>query len=395
MSSQASSPTSDHLTMGSGKLSQLLNSSGVDFGTTPQGRSWCLRALHPSDDGVPVAGIPDRTSMPTGMLHFKTTGVVTNTAGSYDVDLVFLPSPLLFGTASVFTAGTTTALSRLDILNSQLGGSTLSTLVNAWRLSVSAARIAYYGITVYYDSPTLYDQGGVVVAQQPASFAIKTTVDPATATYTGGPVRFEYLMGLPMAVQHAARLGVYCPIRLSQPALNFVDQQQQLAYLGWFPPVTGAPTSYTMSHLMDAQMAGISFRNVSNQTSIRIVVRMGVEFTPVSASPYMPFTHPSPAVDERALNSYFTASGRLPDGWPSDYNDLGKLVAVLRGLAKTVWPVVKIVGGSVPGGTAVLEGLEMAAKRLTAATNRMNSAPRRKPGKTPAGAKSKSKNKKK
>lgn len=357
MSTETFSSQSPPGGVGVGKLSSLIQSTGVSFGATPQGRSWALRALHPSDDGVRVEGIPDRTCIPTGLLHFKSTAVLSYTTGSYDADFVFIPSPLLFGTASVYPAGGLTAAARLDMVNSQIpGGPTTSGLAASWRTNVSAARIAYYGVTLYYDAPSLYDQGGVLGAQLPASFTYQY---PATgnpiAIYSGGPLRFDQLMGLPLAVQHQAKLGMYCPIKLSQPSLPFRDQQTLTSYSGWYPTVTGAPASYTLAPMMDTQLCAVSFRNVAAQASIRVVIRMGVEFTPVSFSAYSPFTRSSPVPDGLALDAYFRTSGSMVDGWPSDYNDLGKLSSVLKSIAKVAWPVVRSVIGAVPGGGSLLE----------------------------------------
>lgn len=181
--------------VGAGKLSSILTSTGVVFGATPQGRSWALRALHPSDDGVRVDGIPDRTCVPTGLLHFKSTAVINNVGGSYDADFVFIPSPILFGTASVYEAGGA-PVRVVEMVNNQIpGGPTVAPLSAQWRQNVSSARLAYYGVTLYYDAPSLYDQGGLLVAQLPPSFTVDyNTVGAPSAIYSGGPLRFDQLM---------------------------------------------------------------------------------------------------------------------------------------------------------------------------------------------------------
>lgn len=356
-------------TPSSGKLSNLLASSGVVFGSTPQGKAWTLRALHPSDDGVRVDGIPDRTCVPTGMLHFKTSAVISNQGGNYDVDLVFIPSCILFGTATVRAAGIVTPIARHDILNSQLaGGPTLAGIVGLWKGSVASSRVVYYGVTVYLDAPALFDQGGLVVAQVQPSFSRVFTASPAYCTYTGGLLGFEQLMGLPLAVQHQAKYGAYVPIKLSQPSLSFVEQQQVYQYSGWFDAIEGQPSHYTLPSLMDASMGCISLRNVSQNASIRLVVRVGVEFTPVSYSPYSPFTRPSPAPDAIALDAYFRVCAQMPDGWTSDYNDLGKLVDVLKGVAKWAWPAIRQVVSATPFGANLLETGKQVVSTVRAAS---------------------------
>jgi hypothetical protein len=312
-------------------------------------------------------------------LHFKSTAVINNVGGSYDADFVFIPSPILFGTASVYEAGGA-PVRVVEMVNNQIpGGPTVAPLSAQWRQNVSSARLAYYGVTLYYDAPSLYDQGGLLVAQLPPSFTVDyNTVGAPSAIYSGGPLRFDQLMGLPLAVQHQAKLGAYAPIKLNQPALPFKDQQQLMNYQGWYPTIGGLLVRYPIPPLLDAQMCCISFRNVAQQASIRVVIRMGVEFTPVSFSSYSPFTKSSPPPDSIALDTYFRVSGTMADGWPAEYNDLGKLVGVLKSVGKVIWPTIRSAIGAVPGGSAVLGTGEQVVKAIRAASQAANSGRKKK-----------------
>jgi len=91
--------------------------------------------------------------------------------------------------------------------------------------------------------------------------------------------------------------------------------------------------------------AHISARNLSPQTSYSFFVRAGYEVQVSPSSSMSPQLKLSPPYDALALQHYFAIARELKDGYPADYNDLGKLWTVIKEAASSVAPLLKMVPG--------------------------------------------------
>jgi hypothetical protein len=155
------------------------------FGDTPNGRDWCIKALHPSDPAVSITGVPDQSCASTVFVNWQQTTTLvapaasSGTAQSWGSNIMILPTPSTFGRyTSTTDNGTTTFTSNGAIPNSTLG--TTSPAAYASMMDqYERWRLAYMGVTVYLDAPALSNQGSLVAAQYP--------VEPE-ACYAGAPV---------------------------------------------------------------------------------------------------------------------------------------------------------------------------------------------------------------
>jgi hypothetical protein len=99
--------------------------------------------------------------------------------------------------------------------------------------------------------------------------------------------------------------------------------------------------------------AHISARNLSPQTSFSFFVRAGFELQVNPSSTLSPQLRLSPQYDPAALQHYFAIAREMKDAYPADYNDLGKLWAVIKNVANTVMPILKQLPTLGPVFTAV------------------------------------------
>lgn len=366
------------------------------------GTDWLIKALHPSDPLTEVRGIPDQSSMPTTLLNWQSDVVITpeqGATGTWSADLTLLPDPCMFGR---WKATDSQGVRYGFQLNSQLSptgtyGECLRVLLNGaerWRL-------AYAGVTIYQDGPTLSDQGTVVAAQvpmepryySPAATATTPNGDPiscagaVTATYqdTDEP-SYSELVRMPNAYFSQSKYGCYMPLKLSTnhqrwisakdlvwdgsnwptnlggspaeyPIIPAVQTFAKFPYgandgsesgqtCAYFDYSTGswAPVGATRSRLMNENVAHACFTNMSTQTRLVAYFRFGVEIQCLPSSIYSPYLKLSPPYDAGAIDAYFRISRELKDAYPADYNDLGKLWGVIKGVASKILPIVGHLG---------------------------------------------------
>jgi len=338
------------------------------LGRTTDGAQWAMKALHPACNTAAITGIPDRTGVPVAVTEFKSSYTIQNTVNAlnFDAVLTFLPSPQLFGTSSMTQAGV--QILGDYFVNTQLSGAGLTEKRQFWHQQVATARLAYYGITISYDCATLTDNGTLTAGQTMPCWVLVSSTNPATQAYSGIAITYGNLINMPLAVQYRARDGAYMPVKLTNPALPFIDQSNDFAYGGWYPVGQGLPNNFLMSQLLDGQMASVAFRNVSASTMLRVTVRMGLEVTPTPGSSYSSFMHPSPLPDSLALDAYYTISAHMNDAYPDEFNDWNKLKQVVSKIGRFLLPALGLAGDVIaPGlGTAVTHTLNLGARGINA-----------------------------
>jgi hypothetical protein len=383
-------------------MKELIMSKSLPFGDTPSGRDWCIKALHPADPLTTLDGIPDEDSYPVVMQNYAQSFNVPNplagsNIGNWDVDVFFYPHPYLLGAVRVTDA--TAAVTWYPLLNNQITGATAQDKQSTLRATVERYRLAYMGITGYLNAPATSNSGLCAAAQYMQTPAYSSVMWGAAATVTKGkercgadpdaptpvgfvrqaehwmdaPRTFEQLQNMPNSYTGAAREGVYVPYRLSETHQDWVSasdvvvspsQETSNTELDGSPYGTiGAGTSalsgpYGLAGLRatswgslihrraDSGMAHISFKQLNPTASLMFYFRGGWEYQVLPGTSMCAFQKSSPPYDPRAIQTYFQISRELKDAYPSDYNDLGKILGTIWEVAKTalgtVFPVARI-----------------------------------------------------
>jgi hypothetical protein len=123
---------------------------------------------------------------------------------------------------------------------------------------------------------------------------------------------------------------------------------------------------------MNGNVAHLSARNLSNQTSFTFHFRIGIEIQLDPSSTLTPQLKLSPPFDPKALDVYFAIARELKDAYPADYNDAGKLWGAIKEALMVIAPpllaaipggqaLVPLVGPALEGATTV--GAAIRAKR--------------------------------
>lgn len=382
------------------KLKDLISSKQLTFGTTSNGADWCVKALHPSDPITEVRGIPDHSSVPSMFMNYQTVTTVSpsvGATGTWSIDMQLLPHPIGF---SAYSKTDSVGTTRTEVMNSQLTGATHVEKFNSFRFNFQRWRLAYASVTIYQDGPDLANQGTVVVCQKPVDpnyFA--PTVGNMNGIYTG-PVAYcdafdisggqlpdyDASQSMPNAYFGRSREGCYVPLKLTQthqqwhgyhdlvyqvtngavqtdPALpNYFQMTLPFSGAavanGSYPFTTlnslhyyqsapdagnlaGSPTS----NFCNQNWADISFRNMAVTTSLSMFFRFGFECQTLPGSQFAPHLKLSPQHDPTAISTYFAISRELKDGYPADFNDLGKIWSAIKDAASAISPVIEMIPG--------------------------------------------------
>jgi hypothetical protein len=112
------------------------------------------------------------------------------------------------------------------------------------------------------------------------------------------------------------------------------------------------------------------FQNMAVTTRLVCYFRFGLEIQATPTSTYSPYLHVPVQSDEEALRSYFAIARELKDAYPSDYNDLGKLLGEIGRAAKAAFPLpatIAIAAGRGIGKLAkYLDGVREESKAVKA-----------------------------
>lgn len=358
----------------------------MPLGTTESGKDWCLKALHPSDPITEVLGIPDESSMPTAHLNFQSTFTVSpavGATGTWEFNATLLPHPVNF--MFLEKDDSTGPMAPVNFMNSQLTNDThngkyasLLSLAQRWRMS-------YMSVTAYQDGPDLANQGTLVAAQVPvsplvlnASFGAENTgvchaLAHIHAYEASSKASFSTMQAMPNAYFGRSKEGLYAPMKLTRTHQKWTGRTDSVLHLPnlvgldasrigqWdlpaepelctdFPHVNilsagganGQAVEYgeATSPFLNDTVVHLSARNLAVTTSFTFFVRMGLEIQCLPSSPYSTHLKLSPAEDSVAISNYFAISRQLKDGYPADYNDLGKIWDVISGIAKQVGPLL-------------------------------------------------------
>jgi hypothetical protein len=338
---------------------------------------------------------------------------------------MMLPAPDVFASIRVVdTTGTSCSL----VTNQALSIHGPAAATAAMIAGFERWRLAYAGVSVYFDGPTLSDQGTVIAAQYPVEvqeFAPGTALVPLEEgalephpLYRTAPYHciafqdsdfptYGKLQVMPNAYFGQAKEGVYMPLKLSSGHSDWHSQRDvvydasSLARAGdtdtlivpgleaaGIPMVTGAAGYpwYGMDNLAfdwsgiastagtwagdlhcalcNSGVGGICFQNVSVNAGLTFYFRYGFEVQCQPTSPFASWLSVSPLYDPAALRDYFRIVRELKDAYPVEFNDLGRLWEVIKSAAGALADVSGFGGLLRPIGGAVMKTLERVSKGL-------------------------------
>lgn len=382
------------------QLKGLITKEGRVFGNTNTGVDWCVKALHPSDPMTEVRGIPDKSAIPTLCMNYQTTATLTvrpNGPTPWAFDMTLLPHPLFFA----YWDGIDAYDPSLGIggegnfRNSQLApaGTLVDQLVTTWMTLAKRWRLCYQSVTVLQDGPDLANQGTLAVCQSTFEPRILHTgrsgalpVDPYYGTYalayfdqtSEGP-NFERSQAMPNAMIGRSKEGAYIPLKLTDTCQEWQSERDfiipcnkgtnrpsasgvytlQTTFTPAYPFPQVNPFHGTYANmegegipgLMNGNVAHLSARNLSNQTSFTFHFRMGIEIQLDPSSTLTPQLKLSPPYDPLAIDTYFAIARELKDGYPADYNTTNKLWEAIKAAISMIAPPLL---AAIPGGVALL-----------------------------------------
>jgi len=357
------------------------------FGVSSSGADWCVKALHPSDPLTEVRGIPDHSAVPSLLMNYQATHTLRcdpAAAGSWEFDACLLPhviAPMYFDVRdNIVPLGLETQL-----MNPQIDGALHVDKYASFIAMAQRWRLAYMSVTVYQDGPDLANQGTIAVSQPPVSprriplsqsMATGSTViaAPMGVVYTAEDhPSFITSQSMPNAYINRSREGAYVPLKLTETCQDWLSEEDSVCYpngsfttnpgcftlhnsqVDQFPlvslpstwvPVNGGFTTpmqaFVTTAMMNGTFAHICARNLSVQTSYTFYVRMGVEMQVSPSSSLAPQLKLSPPYDKLALDTYFSVARELKDGYPADFNDLGKIWDVISRAMRFVEPMLNV-----------------------------------------------------
>lgn len=402
------------------KLREVIGSLNSNLGSTEAGKAWCIKALHPSDPLTEVVGIPDMSTASSVFLNMQQQVVLDSVgAGAWDVDMTVLSDPTTF--LSIDRIDSAATHTQECVHNSQFGA-TVSDATGAWFTAFERWRCAYMGVSIYLNASDMYNEGAVAAAQYPLVPRVITntsTGGPALAGVAGNAVaaqlvvysasddpQYSDLIKMPNAYTGEARDGVYLPLKLDSNHAKWHDEndwsislagtgvvgassQRVFPYYGVGSAQVRADPSGVgeitgESHLLSCtgNAGRVSFRGLNHNAKITVVIRAGFEAQTQPGSAYTSFQKLCCEHDLAAEIAYFQIARQLKDAYPVEYNDLGKLWDVIRGVAKAANPFVraipiygpmissagKMLGGVVDRAVARREAPRAPADALPAAT---------------------------
>lgn len=362
------------------------------MGSTPTGSDWAVKALHPSDPITEVRGIPDQSNIPSVCMNYQSVLTIKPQAGAvtpWSFEATLLPHPINFMVCDIFDsmlpAGHFVACPNL-----QLPGSSHAERYQLFTTLYQRWRMAYMSVTCYQDGPDLANQGTICVSQPPVA-PRRVYGSAPTAEACGVAIEayseedkpsFATSQSMPSAYMGRSREGAYVPMKLTETCQDWrsdadavycsvltpsVTLDKMFFYIPSSNPsqvwphvdleprfnVAGTYLGSVTSPMLSGNMAHISAKNLSVETSFTFYVRFGLEAQVSPNSALAPQLKLSPPYDPVALESYFAVSRELKDAYPANYNDLGKLWDEISAVARKVLPMIPTVG---PGSIAVKQG---------------------------------------
>jgi hypothetical protein len=412
----------------------------LPLGSTDEGKTWCLKALHPSDPLTEVRGIPDESAFPSVFMNYQSVFKIApsvGAAGVWSFDAQLIPHPIGFMAVQATDSAHAGNSLVSEYMNSQVAGATHAAKYYNWCQTFTRWRLAYCSATVYQDAPELSDQGTMCVCQAPVQPFLLNVYN--SSGLGGGPdYMLPHAMGflttdlpayatsqtMPNSYFNQSKYGCYVPLKLTKTHQNWRSVSDSLyncagdvndaggTYLGPTCPTAllaaGAPVYHgtggtwpfftlapvqkpaaassavdgdTTSPYCNDVFANISAVNLSVTTTFSVYVRYGFECQVAPGTVMTPQQKLSPLYDAEAIKAYFLISRELKDAYPSDYNDLGKILSVISSIARSVAPILSAIPhpisqaiGAFAGALPGLMGTDRQVEKVASTKSQMKEA---------------------
>lgn len=363
----------------------LLKNSVPVMGSTPEGKQFAMRQLHPNDETARGGcKIPDEwsgESVAAELRYDTKIAAPSGTDSTWDCIILSTPNPdipLVYLTRKsndTWKYDEPTAYNVPGYVNANSGSQQWFTSSSKWSglndattnrpnlgILAQSTRSVYKGITVHLIANSLTDQGMSYAVQYTDSGSIEPLNDTSTSeggaasdgpanpvlrSYTGIPSEVTQLFDKSAGtVALPAREGAYMSHRFSAPTHLFqgttafgeavalgLGTIKAPTVLGSFPssgPVEGSKR-WLFEPAGDLNFGVILFAGIDKAASLDVKVRAGLECVPKVGSPWTSFTGQSPTLDRSALDGVRMVGGKLAMSYPANYNDWGLLGKVIKG----------------------------------------------------------------
>ncbi|APG76932.1 putative capsid protein [Hubei permutotetra-like virus 6] len=371
--------------------------SVLQMGSTPSGRTAALKVLHPNMEACQmVVKFPDGAVSTSVSMERRDEFEIPPfppTVSTDKWDCIVMHLPFLVGRQGVIkwnstlTTPSEATLQRVvQVLLENIGSPDrqyplwyaytadgIPFLISILSSSVLTSGVAYsgvsglslyaksirrtcLGVTTDLDASDLYNNGRVVSGQWTPD--VTTARHDTTDIVTGFVMHtFDiYQMQVPAVTtssivssdefsrQAEAKTGSYMPLRTCSSTINMTPVQQWRNLAIELPGVDA--DTITSSNCNDLFLQGWSigveyWSGLSNQANLRMKVREDLEIVPSPDSPYSPFATPAYPDDVRARAVIQEFSRKQPHAYPASYNENNIL---LKKLISAVGEVVEDLG---------------------------------------------------
>lgn len=372
-------------------LADKLKLSDLPLATTPGGRAFSMKALHPAEHTIKSARVPGGNLNSVAVCCDMVQTIPVAEAND-QVDIYVTPS--IISPCCIKCERGGSAYLKGNMYNAAFGGAwkkdptyhDTQSFVAKLRDSISHYRVTSQSVTVELIAPSLADQGTCTAVQynlppqtvQMSNMRIEGStpffvVHPDAHVYPNPQDPAGAILGT-SAYTSKAREGCYLPLKLNNfKWRNFNDRvflfEDATGYIGsdyrvtsgtapiFFPMIedrTGLEEdeSFSVPKLCGTNFGVIAFRGMAANVSLRVRVRQVVEISARPATTYAPLLEVALPPDDVAMKMYMEISARMMDAYPASYNDLGILGNIITGLGKKLLPFVEPaldVASKIPG----------------------------------------------
>lgn len=362
-------------------LADKLKLNELPLATTPGGKSFVLKALHPSEHTIKTTRVPGG-NLSSVALCADMVETIPVTAANSSVFVSLAPSIVVPAAVSIFTPGSGTSFA--DFYNPAFGGSFVASpgIANTNAVmanmigKISRYRITSQSATVELIAPALSDQGTITAAQYNIP---PLTIQPSwVITQSGGseaiemrhdvhvypdPVATSAMLLGTSAYTSKAREGCYMPLKLTD--FNWQDMNDPVQIMEvttgdiWTSASILSPSSSVdfpyhenrnslttqaqvplVPRLCGSGFGRIVVAGLAKDVAVRIRVRQVVEINCLPSTTYAPMLELALPPDPTSLAMYNEISTKMADAYPASYNDLGMLARTIMSLAREVLPYV-------------------------------------------------------
>lgn len=361
-------------------LADHLDLHNLPMAATAGGKSFAIKALHPAEATIRAVRLPggNRASTCVTCDMIETIPVADPNLFTtiYSFASPSVPVTYCIGTAEGLMDKTFGAFGN-SAFGSAHATSPNAAFYDAATALIAAAceqyRVLAQSVTVELVAPALQNQGTIIcsqVTEKPQKFhagslqsngygMLPYDVAPPAVLYDRPPTSAKMLLGT-NAYTSTALEGVYAPLKLSK--LRFKTSNRPSICYGAINGVS-VPTKHFSLNAVNIQSfpypgldysADISLfqswscpeytkiviAGLAAGVALRVRVRQCLEIIPYPGTVYASLVSAPLPPDEISLKMYFEISGKMKDGYPASYNDLGKLRDFVDKAARELLPFV-------------------------------------------------------